>query len=122
MSRPRACASAGIICQTSVLQRVPPHSIAELANPRLAGCFASGAGWLVAIVWVAASAITMGPHNDTPQSLPFSCSQSTAASLKYPAARCGSTCATAAGAQQSNTAAHCEPVFFHPWGDHVMPP
>jgi hypothetical protein len=35
--------------QEMVVQRVPPQSIAELANPRAAGRGASGAGWLVAI-------------------------------------------------------------------------
>ena len=44
------------------------------------------AGWLVAIVPLAASAITIGPHSEMPQSRPPSRSQSAWASLKYCAA------------------------------------
>jgi hypothetical protein len=37
-----------------------------LTNPSAAGLHASGAGWLVAIVLVAASANTIGPQSETP--------------------------------------------------------
>jgi hypothetical protein len=47
-----------------------PHSTGALANPNARGRSAAGGGWLVAIVPVRASAITIGPHNDTPQSRP----------------------------------------------------
>ena len=39
-----------------------------LTKPITRGRSPAGAGWLVAIVPVAASAITIGPHSDTPQS------------------------------------------------------
>jgi serine/threonine protein kinase len=39
-------------------------------NPRVRGCTPVGRGWLVASVRVRASANTIGPHNETPQSRP----------------------------------------------------
>jgi hypothetical protein len=88
-----------------------------MANPRLAGYFASGAVLLV-VTWVAASAITMGPHNDTPQSLPFSCSQ--AQRPQYAAARVdplrhGGMGATAIPPPTANRSSATR-------RDHVMPP
>src|SRR5260370_20432237 len=76
--------------QEIVVQRVPPQSIAELANPRAAGRGASGAGWLVAMVLVAGSAITIGPHKEIFHNLPPSPSHRVLAWLKASAARCWS--------------------------------
>src|SRR4029077_12929248 len=67
--------------------RVPPQSIAELANPRAAGRGASGAGWLVAMVLVAGSAITIGPHKEIFHNLPPPPSHRVFAWLKASAAR-----------------------------------
>ena len=67
---------------------MPPHCTGAFTKPSARGRSPAGAGWLVAIVPVAASAITMGPHSDTPQSRPPSRSQSAWASLKYSCARC----------------------------------
>src|SRR5260370_96883 len=87
-----------------VVQRVPPQSIAELANPSAEGRGASGAGWLVAMVLVAGSAITIGPHKEIFHNLPPSRSHRVFAWLKASAARCWSICAKPArGSRNSET-------------------
>ena len=80
---PRACASeGGIHAHVYADQRVPPQVTGALTKPSSFGRGASGAGWLVAIVLVAASVNTIGPQSEMPQSFPPSRSQSAAASSK----------------------------------------
>ena len=55
---------------------VPPHCTGAFTKPISRGRSPAGAGWLVAIVPVAASAITIGPQSDTPHRRPPSRSQS----------------------------------------------
>jgi hypothetical protein len=69
-------------------QVAPPHWIGAFTIPSTRGRSPSGAGWLVAIVCVRLSAITIGAQIDTPHRRPPSRSQSTWASLKYSCARC----------------------------------
>src|SRR5829696_5732324 len=77
------------------LHVAPPYRIGAFRRPSSGGRAASGAGWLVAIVCVRLSAITIGAQIDTPHRRPPSRSQSAWASLKYSCARCWSTCAAA---------------------------
>ena len=70
MSRVRASGRDVVKSHMKAVQRVPPHSIGEFANPRDRGCSSVGRGWFVASVRVRASANTIGPHSETPQSRP----------------------------------------------------
>ena len=88
---PRRDVRAGqlaIVSQVSAAHIVSPHWIGPFTRPMSGGRGASGGGWLVAIVCVRLSPITIGAQIDTPQRRPPSRSQSAWASLKYSCARC----------------------------------
>ena len=69
-------------------QVAPPHSIGAFKMPSPRGRGPSGAGWLVAIVCVRRSAMTIGPHIDMPQRRFPSRSHTAWTSLKNACARC----------------------------------
>ena len=82
-----------------VVHRVSPHVSAVFANPRAGGGAASGMGLFPTRVFVAASAMTIGPQSDVPHNRPASFSQNAAASSKYRLASAVSTWAAAGAAR-----------------------
>jgi hypothetical protein len=66
----------------------PPHWIGAFMPSANRGRGPSGAGWLVAIVCVRGSEMTIGAHSDMPQRRVPSRSQTAWTSLKNSSARC----------------------------------